>query len=274
VSEPGRAPSDEPTSHQPGRLPFVWAHRGASALAPENSLRAFLLAVELGARGVELDVQLSADGVPVVIHDPALWRDGASLRLHRPPGGSATRLGIADCRWSDLAGVPIVHPDGSTEPLARLEEVFAALPDTLWIDVEAKAGACYDPRLADVLVGCIRQRPDRVLVSSFDHVVLREVAQRRPELPLSALCDARLVDARPVLAAIPAPMICMNRAFVTASDVERFGAQGIAVSVYGQQILYDLEDLLTWPVAGIFLDDPRLATAAAPRPRPGAAPAQ
>src|SRR3954467_15312085 len=56
------------------RKPLVIAHRGASGLAPENTMAAFRLAVALGADGFELDVQLSADGQPVVIHDARLNR--------------------------------------------------------------------------------------------------------------------------------------------------------------------------------------------------------
>ena len=52
----------------------VFAHRGASGYAPENTLDAFLLAIEQGADGIELDVQLSKDGVPVVIHDETVDR--------------------------------------------------------------------------------------------------------------------------------------------------------------------------------------------------------
>ena len=62
----------------------VWAHRGASAYAPENTLEAFRLAAEMGADGVELDVQLSRDGELVVAHDETIDRvsngTGPSLR--------------------------------------------------------------------------------------------------------------------------------------------------------------------------------------------------
>ncbi|NOR49715.1 MAG: glycerophosphodiester phosphodiesterase, partial [Desulfuromonadales bacterium] len=54
--------------------PFLWAHRGASCCAPENTLAAFTLAVDNGADGLELDIHLSRDGVPVVIHDETLER--------------------------------------------------------------------------------------------------------------------------------------------------------------------------------------------------------
>src|SRR5690349_17677146 len=59
---------------QPATIPLVIAHRGASGLAPENTMAAFRLAVALGADGFELDVQLSADGQPVVIHDVRINR--------------------------------------------------------------------------------------------------------------------------------------------------------------------------------------------------------
>ena len=59
----------------------VWAHRGASAYAPENTIEAFLLAAEQGADGVELDVQLTKDGEMVVVHDEEIDRvsDGSGL---------------------------------------------------------------------------------------------------------------------------------------------------------------------------------------------------
>ncbi len=56
--------------------PLIIAHRGASALAPENTLAAFQKAIEDGAEGIEFDVQLAKDGVPVVFHDFKLERIG------------------------------------------------------------------------------------------------------------------------------------------------------------------------------------------------------
>lgn len=243
---------------------FVWAHRGASALAPENSMEAFELAVALGADGIELDVQLSADGVPVVIHDPHVFAGADGLSLHRPtgsPGASASRLAVGSSSFEELTSMPVISADGRATRLARLEEVLDALPDWMWLNVELKAGWRYEPRLAGVVTTCLRRRPDKVVVSSFDHLVLREVHEHSPELPLAALCDARLVDARAVLAPIPARMLNLRRAFVTEGDVLSLRRAGIGVSVYGGEILLDLAGLLAWPVAGVFLDDPRLARA-------------
>lgn len=52
----------------------IFAHRGASGYAPENTMDAFKLAVKQGAEGIELDIQLSKDGIPVVIHDETIDR--------------------------------------------------------------------------------------------------------------------------------------------------------------------------------------------------------
>lgn len=87
-------------SFNPGAFPVVVAHRGASSTHPENTLSSFEAALDLGAQVVELDVRLSADGVPVVIHDPDLSRttDGSGWvhqltleELRRPNAGTPDR---------------------------------------------------------------------------------------------------------------------------------------------------------------------------------------
>ncbi len=254
-------PTASPVRGAQGVMPFVWAHRGACALAPENTLQSFLVAAELGAPGIEFDVQLTRDGMPVILHDPWLWSDGDSLVLRPSPGelGGFRRLTIAACRWEEIAEVPVEHPDGRREAVPRLEDVLEAVPSWLWLDVELKAGWRYDPRLADIVVFALKRRHERVLASSFDHRVLREVAQVDPELPLLAICHARLVDPAAVAATIPTTMICIDRPFLTAGDVEEWHGVGLEVSVGGPELVDDLEEVLTWPVSGVFLDDPRLA---------------
>lgn len=239
--------------------PFVWAHRGASALAPENTMEAFQRAWELAADGIELDVQLTRDGVPIVLHDPHLHHDGDRFHLHAPQDRPARPVLVGEIDFADLADMPIVFPGGRRAPVERFEAVLDALPEWIWLDVELKAGWTYDPRLAAVAARCLAARPARCLVSSFDHVVLAELGTLAPDVPLAALCDARLADVGAVLSPIPARMWNLRRAFITKEDVVALRAEGVLVSLYGEEIRLDLAELRTWPLAGIFLDDPREA---------------
>ena len=240
--------------------PFVWAHRGASALEPENTMRSFQAAADLGADGIELDIQLTRDRVPVVIHDPMLWTDGTQLHLrHHADMAGLRPLWVRDLDWTDLQDVPVVWLGGRPERLTRFEQVIEATPEWLWLDVELKAGWTYDPALAAVFISCARRRSGRVLASSFDHLILRDVAAAEAGFPLLAILHARPVDLPGVLAAIPAAIVSIDRPFLTAEDVQHWTELGVEVNIGGAQLVEDLETVLGWPVAGVFLDDPRLA---------------
>ena len=129
-------------------FPVIVAHRGASSTHPENTLSSFAAALDLGARIVELDVRLSADGVPVVMHDPSVERttDGAGFvheltaerlgRLHAgtseypagvPTLADALRLvsgrGAVALEIKNIPGEPAYDPEGEPIVEAALEEV-------------------------------------------------------------------------------------------------------------------------------------------------------
>ena len=106
----------------------VIGHRGAAAEAPENTLTGFDLALAQGAEAFELDVHATADGVPVVIHDPTLER--VTDRSGR----------VADLDWSVVGRARI----GGTEPIARLEDVLDAWPD-IRLNIDVKDAAAVAP---------------------------------------------------------------------------------------------------------------------------------
>ena len=133
------------TSTPPGRWPSPTA--AAPPEGDENTAEAFARAVGLGYRYIETDVHATADGVPVVFHDPTLER------LTGRPGR------IADLRWADLASVRV----GGAAAVPRLDEVLDAWPQVRFnIDVKADSGVgprwrrCGGPA-----------RSDRVLLASF-----------------------------------------------------------------------------------------------------------
>lgn len=91
-------------------LPLIIAHRGASALAPENTLAAFKRAIDDGAEGIEFDVRLTRDGVPVVIHDATLERNGrrkAAYLNSLPPNLPISMSALGSTR--DIPIVPTRH---------------------------------------------------------------------------------------------------------------------------------------------------------------------
>ncbi|MDX6528735.1 MAG: glycerophosphoryl diester phosphodiesterase [Blastocatellia bacterium] len=103
--------------------PLIIGHRGASALAPENTLSAFKLALEDGAAGVELDVRLAGDGVPVVIHDSTLRRtglcEGVVARM------TSAELGEIDVgNWFYGKHPKLERTEDSRQVIPTLDQVF------------------------------------------------------------------------------------------------------------------------------------------------------
>lgn len=198
-------------------------HRGAMGLRPENTLPSFELAFDHGAHMVELDVHLSSDGHPVVIHDDTVARTtDAGRRPGRAP--FVSELTLAELRALDagtwfvegLGRVPPA-PHGPTEEERRLfldgaalaslssgevriptleEVLLLARSRGRLVNVELKAIPRRYARLVPAVVDVVRraQAQDLVVLSSFDHVALVEAKRLAPELPTAALVVARLHD--------------------------------------------------------------------------------
>ena len=142
--------------------PFLIGHRGAPHAARENTLASFEAALEAGCDGVELDVHVTADGIPVVHHDEALR------------GEDGRRIVIAECSWTDLEGRFFGSGD-ETYPVHNLDEVLDTLNGRCLINVEIKPPGTdrLVPVAAAVIEALDRVRPrESVLVSSFDPELL------------------------------------------------------------------------------------------------------
>lgn len=157
---------------------FIWAHRGASAAAPENTLAAFRLAETVGADGIELDVHLSRDGVPVVIHDETVDRTSSGR-------GPVRRLTRTALRRLDAGSW--FSPAFAGEPIPDLRETLDWAGDRLRLNIEIKSAGAGEAVLA-----LLSDFPEaRVLVSSFDHRLLENLRLAAPDLPLGFLVDSR-----------------------------------------------------------------------------------
>ena len=163
--------------------PLVWAHRGASADAPENTLAAFRLAADQGADGVELDAQRCGTGEPVVFHDDTLGRTTGRVGLLRETAWSTLRQLDAGRRFS---------PRFENERVPLLSEVFAALPAHVLVNVELKCDAADDRGLTAAVIDVVREAAaqGRVLLSSFNPACLLRARRLAPELPRAHLFEA------------------------------------------------------------------------------------
>ncbi len=163
----------------PGR-PLVFAHRGAKTVAPENTIPAFLKAIELGADGVELDVQFSADGALVVIH-------GLTLDETTDGHGRVTSHTLEELKALDAGSW--FGPEFAGTRLCTLEEALDAIGDRLLINIEAKSFSMGNDGMAEQIAEIIQQRDlyDQVIVSSFNPFTLRRLKKVDPRIETGLL---------------------------------------------------------------------------------------
>ncbi len=160
--------------------PLVLAHRGASYDAPANTLAAFKLARQMGADGVELDTSLTADGIPVVIHDFSVdeTTDGT---------GRVRDLTLREIKRLDAGS----HYDFAfkTERIPTLEEAFEVMGPEMLVNVELKSVGLRPNGLEAAVLGVIRRHNmhSRVIVSSFNLFALRRFHHLAPNIPLGYL---------------------------------------------------------------------------------------
>lgn len=202
---PRPAPPVRPNAANPflavKRRPLVVGHRGVPILHQENSLAGFEKAVQLGVPAVELDVRLTADGVPVVVHDDDLRRlTGVDARVSELSWDRLSRLRL---RRTMPMGV---GPDGRAvtatydreEPIARLDEVLATLNGHVAANVELKVDY---PRWWPTEVGVTAARAiveagltSRVIVTSFDPRKLRAARRAAVDLETGFCFDDAMLD--------------------------------------------------------------------------------
>jgi glycerophosphoryl diester phosphodiesterase len=237
------------------RTPTIFAHRGASAYAPENTLAAIQLAVEQGADAIELDAKLSADGKIVVMHDQNVTRttDGQ---------GMVGEMRLAALRELDAGGW--FDPRFAGEKIPTLEEVFVCCGTSLFINVEltnyASPGDALPEKVADLVEH--HGLTERVLFSSFHPLVLRRAKRRLPGVPVGLLAlpgpGGLLARWMPDIL-VPHQSLHPQAGSVTPSLLKRQHRRGRRVFAYTVNDEKDMRRLFTWGTDGIFTDDPPLA---------------
>jgi glycerophosphoryl diester phosphodiesterase len=222
-------------------IPLVIAHRGASAEKPENTLAAFRRALALDVDGLELDVHVTRDGVPVVFHD-------ATLRRLTGTGGR-----VAGKTWAELQPLR-VH---GREPIPRLVDALRLTRGLAIVQIELKSG----PVAATVRAIKAARAAEWVVLASFDPRLVAEARQLAPAIPRMLISEGRSAPAALVrrLAALGAAGLSVNqRAIRSAAWVRHFHMRGYAVWSWTVNDPATAGRLAGWGVDALLGDDPAL----------------
>lgn len=169
------------------RNPKIWAHRGASGHAPENTIPAFELACMMGADGIELDVQLSKDGIPVVIHDETIDR------VSNQTGW------VKDFTLEQLKTLNVnkYFPAYGRVEIPTLSEVYDLMKKTdLTINLELKNTIIFYKDLEEIVLRLAEEKglSDRIIYSSFNHNSIRRIQKLKPEARTGFLYSDGILD--------------------------------------------------------------------------------
>ncbi|MEO6026890.1 MAG: glycerophosphodiester phosphodiesterase family protein [Candidatus Binatia bacterium] len=225
------------------------AHRGASGRAPENTHASFAAALDLGAEAIELDVQLSADGELVVIHDETLERttDGAGQ--------------VGDHTAAELAGLDAgswFAAEFAGERIPRLADVLAQVRDRVTLNVEIKSArdlGAIEPKLAALVAA--EQATGWVVFSSFHSAGVRNMRAAAPWARLGVLCDE---DPRtrglPLANEVNAELLIPGRRWLDTRIVEEAHVRGLDVWVWTVNEPGEMRRLIALGVDALFSDYP------------------
>ncbi len=180
------------TNHEP----LIIAHRGASAHTPENTLSALQMAVDAGADGVEFDVRLAKDGVPVVIHDETLAR--TAFRSEKTSDLTADELNKIDVgSWFNTKYPGRSKPSFARETiptLAQAMQLLHAFRGLIYIELKAGDYDCCE--LSEAVCNVICESPLRpqIILKSFNLALIPEIKHRLAEVQTAALFEPTIMS--------------------------------------------------------------------------------
>lgn len=232
--------------------PSLYVHRCGGALAPENTVAGLYIAGRLGCRAVEFDVMLSADGVPVVIHDETL--DRTAGRPGQVSGMSAAELLAVDVGQK-------FHPAFVGEMLPSFEAVLSVCAGLgLVANVEIKPAVGVEVETGRVVGEVLARRGAelQVLLSSFSADALKAAAQRVPDLPRALLAETYSFSVQACALALGCGGLNLGLPGLLPEHVGKAVAAGLHVLVYTVNDAREAARLKAWGAAGVFSDRPDL----------------
>lgn len=234
-------------------LPRVIGHRGAAAHAPENTLAGFACAARLGVRWIELDVQLTADGLPVVFHDDRLERttDGHGLLVE---------ASLADLRRLDAGGW--FAERFADERVPTLAEALSLLvKQGQGLCLEVKADETRGEQTARAALACVEEHwpaddGPPLLWSSFARSALAALAETAPAWPRGLLVERLPADWQDAVRRLGCGSLHIDQAALDEAVVRTVKDEGLALLAYTVNDRARAEQLWGWGTDAVFSDCP------------------
>jgi glycerophosphoryl diester phosphodiesterase len=245
----------------------IIGHRGAGGHAPENTEAAFAAGIKLGATALEVDIQFTADGLPVVYHDRTLERmAGVRGRIREQSARELAGYDIGFKFGDDYRGLRIL----------TLDEAARLLPREIAFHVEIKDYDTVTSSHLKEVLGSLRRRNllDRALISSFNEKILSSLRALDPRIRLGLLVSGRARGAVERAVALQCFSLHPEAIQTDRALVEEAHAQGLKVFPFTVNEPAQMKQLLALGVDGIYTDFPgRLVEIVGHRPRPVRTPA-
>ncbi len=230
--------------------PVVVAHRGASADAPENTMYAFEKAIALGADGIELDVQQTADGILVVTHDLSLKRiSGLSRKVSELTYAELQRVDVGS--WFD--------PMYAQARITSLEEVLAFVDGRVFLNIELKSDAVgehLEEKVVDLIMAYGLE--DKCCVTSFSYASLKKIKACCPDIRTGFIMSHAYGDFYH-LEAVDA--FSIKSIFINQQVVNNAHQSGKEVYVWTVNTVPEMQRMLNLDVDHIITDKPELLRA-------------
>jgi len=235
--------------------PLIYAHRGVSAHAPENTISAFLLAIEHGADGIEFDIKVTRDGKVIVLHDQTLQRTTTG-------SGDFKNFTYDELRKLDAGSK--FSTKYATEKLPTLEEVFEAVGNRIGINIELTNYATPGDDLIEKVAKILSAVKDtsKVMFSSFNWGNLKKARKLCPEIPCGLLAlpgIAGWFSRSTFTGSVPHEAVHPYFADVSANTVKSWHQRGYKVNIWTVNEPKEMLRLKDIGVDMIMTDDPALA---------------
>jgi glycerophosphoryl diester phosphodiesterase len=232
---------------------MVIGHRGAAGLAPENTLGAIRKGLQLGVQGIEVDVQLTRDGQPVIIHDFSVDRTSNGT-------GEVEDLTLEEIRRLDAGSW--FGREFQGERIPTLMEVLEVVPPDVTLNLELKQMTTRRRGLEQAVAKGLREfgRWDNVIISSFDHKALKTIKAMLEDVRIGLLTYNYLLNPGAYVDALGFTPYSVHPAFelVDREDCKVFKERGLKVFCYTVNHHKTAKELDEIGVDGIFTDRPDL----------------